>query len=285
MIKRTAATLLALASPVAAAAQDVVADEAAKMAALAAATPAQPWYPDGYYDIRVAAEAQVAEFPRPATALPETSERSYNLVACDAERTGFDMPDPLLLRYGNVALETARLRAELGRLNYPPSITAAPLLAFERQRIDAADDKSTDGDPYDLLADTLEAARIKLQPGLSPVFAFHECTPPPTAGPSRPRPAAARPRAAPSVVFGTQPATGTVLMISAFAFKLCVRKQPDPWDQLACRWNEIETGVAKSMSGRFVYQVRWPDGVERKGTREIMPTSSRTPVTFKKVGS
>ena len=90
-----------------------------------------------------------------------------------------------------------------------------------------------------------------------------------------------RPR---GVVLKTEPAGGELLLINAFAFKVCMRKQQDPWDRMACRWNETETGVARPMSGRFVYQVQWPDGAVRKGTREIAPEQSGA-VTFKKVGS
>lgn len=297
MSGRTMAALLALASPAIAAAQDVATgngaaaqdaapDDGAAMKALEAAVPKQAWYPDGYYDIRIAAEAQVAEFPRPADELPATAEQSYNLVACDTERPGGEAADPLLERYGYVALETARLRAELRRIHYPADIYAEPLLVFERESIARAEDRETGGDPYSALADALEAARTSAQAPLSPVFEYRECTPPAMAAPNSPgRPSAVRPSRAPGVKFRTEPSAGELWMISAFAFKVCVRKQPDPWDRLACKWNEIETGVTKSMSGRFVYQVRWPDGTVRKGTREIAPASGTTPVTFKKVGS
>lgn len=291
MIGRAILALLALAGPVAAAAQDGAPDDMAAMKALETAIPRQSWYPDGYYDVRIAAEAQVAEFPRPATDLPATPDRGYNLVACNAEKIGFDASDPLMARYGNTALEVARLGAELRRMNYPASLYAEPLLAFERDRLAAADGQSVD-DPYSTLADALEAARARLEPGLSSVFAFDECTPPPGAAPpprptTSPKPTAAiTPRAAPGVTFATQPPAGEVLMINAFAFKVCVRKQPNPWDRFACRWNEIETGIARPMSGRFVYQVTWPDGTVRKGTREIVaPPGTATSVTFRKTGS
>ena len=77
-------------------------------------------------------------------------------------------------------------------------------------------------------------------------------------------------------------------MINAFAFKVCTRKKPDPWDRFACKWNEIETGVDQTLSGRYVYQVKWPDGTVHKGTREIVPSYDDEPkvtVTFKKTGS
>lgn len=283
---RTIAALLALASPAVAAAQDAAPDDGAAMKALEAAVPKQGWYPEGYYDVRIAAEAQVAEFPRPASELPATPEQSYNLVACDTERPGDEAADPLLERYGYVALETARLRAELQRIHYPASIYAEPLLAFERESIARAEDGETDGDPYTALAEALEAARAGTKTPLPPVFEFRECSPSAMAAPnSPPRLGAVRPSRAPGIKFRTDPPAGELWMISAFAFKVCVRKQPDPWDRFACKWNEVETGVARSIAGRFVYQVRWPDGTVRKGTREIAPASRSTPVTFKKVGS
>ncbi|ALJ14556.1 hypothetical protein [Sphingopyxis macrogoltabida] len=282
---RTIAALLMLASPSVAMAQDAAADDGAAMKALEADVPQQPWYPGGYYDIRIAAEAQVVEFPRPASDLPATPEQSYNLVACDVERPGNDASDPMLERYGYVALETARLRAELRRMHYPASIYAEPLLAFERESIARAEERATNGDPYTSLAEALEAARAGAKAPLSPVFEYRDCTPPPMAAPSRPRLGAVRSPPAPGVKFRTEPPAGELWMISAFAFKVCVRKQPDPWDRFACKWNEVETGVTRNISGRFVYQVRWPDGTVRKGTREVAPASGSTPVTFKKVGS
>ena len=52
--------------------------------------------------------------------------------------------------------------------------------------------------------------------------------------------------------------------------------------------DEWETGVARTKPyGRFVYQVKWPDGVVRKGTREIVPDieEQAVTVTFRKTGS
>ena len=90
------------------------------------------------------------------------------------------------------------------------------------------------------------------------------------------------------MIVRTSPPLGEVLMINAFAFKVCTRKKPDPWDRFACKWNEIETGVDQTLSGRYVYQVKWPDGTVRRGTREIVPSYDDEPkvtVTFKKTGS
>jgi hypothetical protein len=284
---RAIAALLLLAGPAAAAAQET--DEGAAMRGFEAAVPQQDWYPEGYYDIRIAAEAEMAEvIAHPPANRPETPGGDHNLIACDARRVGSGAADPLLERYGYTALETARLRAQLGRLGYPAGVAAGPLLAFERERVTLDDGGEGSDDPYEALADALNAARADA-PDLPEVFALAECSPPPMAAAS-PSPVprrgvtAAPPPRKPGVTFVTQPSGGELLMIDAFAFKVCTRKQPDPWDRFRCRWNEIETGVVKPMSGRFVYQVKWPDGTVRKGTREFAPTDAGA-VTFKKVGS
>ncbi|KTE40049.1 MULTISPECIES: hypothetical protein [unclassified Sphingopyxis] len=285
---RTLAALLLLAGPATAAAQET--DEAAAMRGFEAAVPRQDWYPEGYYDIRIAAEAEMAEvIASPAADRPETPGGDHNLIACDARKLSSSAADPLLERYGDTALETARLRAQLGRLGYPAGVAASPLLAFERARIAVDGGGKGSGDPYEVLAEALNAARAST-PALPEVFAFDECRPPPAAAPSpapgRPAVAAVRPRRTAGVTFVTQPSAGELLMIDAFAFKVCTRKQSDPWDRFQCRWNEIETGVAKPMSGRFVYQVKWPDGTIRKGTREVAPgPGGAATVTFRKTGS
>jgi hypothetical protein len=292
MIGRVSLALLALAGPAAAAAQDPAAADAADMKAIEAKLPKRSWYPDGYYEVRIAAEAEVAEDPDGTE--PEPGE-PYNLLICDPGEPGFDLADPALRDYGAVALDTARLRAALVARHYPEQLFAAPLAAFERERL--ADARPRDALYADLAA-ALDTARAASAPDLPPVVAVETCapppppppppppaaTPPPPSAAPPPRPATAVPRRAPGVTFVTQPPAGEVLMISAFAFKVCVLRKPDPWDRFACRWNEIETGAAKPMSGRFVYQVKWPDGTVRKGTREIAPGGSST-VTFRKVGS
>ena len=90
------------------------------------------------------------------------------------------------------------------------------------------------------------------------------------------------------VVVRTSPPGAEVLLISGFSFKVCTRRQPDPWDRFACKWNEVETGIGRPLSGRYVYQVRWPDGTLRKGSREIIPdyeAGAAVTVTFRKTGS
>lgn len=312
----------ALASPVAAGAKEPIG--AAGLKAIEAKVPPQGWYPDGYYDIRIAAEGQIADFPRDTLTMDwgDGQPPYYDVIDCNAEYVSLDETDPLTARYGGVALEVARLRAEFERMKYPVAVYAEPLLAFEKAMIEdakaapepmseadiaaadaaalAADDAASaaadaaadaameadasdaaadpadgggfENDPYYRLAQAVEANRARLAPKLPKVVADGGCG----AGEGNP------------VIVRTSPPQGEVLMINAFAFKVCTRKKPDPWDRFACKWNEIETGVDQTLSGRYVYQVKWPDGTVRKGTREIVPSYDDEPkvtVTFKKTGS
>lgn len=293
----------ALASPVAAGAKEPIG--AAGLKAIEAKVPPQGWYPDGYYDIRIAAEGQIADFPRDTLAMDwgDGQPPYYDVIDCNAEYVSLDETDPLTARYGGVALEVARLRAEFERMKYPVAVYAEPLLAFEKAMIEdakaapepmseadiaaadaameadvsdaaaePADGGGFENDPYYRLAQAVEANRARLAPKLPKVVADGGCG----AGEGNP------------VVVRTSPPQGEVLMINAFAFKVCTRKKPDPWDRFACKWNEIETGVDQTLSGRYVYQVKWPDGTVRKGTREIAPSYDDEPkvtVTFKKTGS
>ncbi|KTE25718.1 MULTISPECIES: hypothetical protein [unclassified Sphingopyxis] len=293
----------ALASPVAAGAKEPIG--AAGLKAIEAKVPPQGWYPDGYYDIRIAAEGQIADFPRDTLTMDwgDGQPPYYDVIDCNAEYVSLDETDPLTARYGGVALEVARLRAEFERMKYPVAVYAEPLLAFEKAMIEdakaapepmseadiaaadaameadvsdaaaePADGGGFENDPYYRLAQAVEANRARLAPKLPKVVADGGCG----AGEGNP------------VVVRTSPPQGEVLMINAFAFKVCTRKKPDPWDRFACKWNEIETGVDQTLSGRYVYQVKWPDGTVRKGTREIAPSYDDEPkvtVTFKKTGS
>ena len=364
--------LLALAPAVPAIAQ---ADEAALPTAtdldrIAATVPDQSWYPEGYYDIRIAAEAEAAESPRPLKvvvgACPDGDGQCTDLSNPIADRIVGDEGDRTLARYGNIALEVSRFRQDLMLAGYPATVYASPLAAYECRLVAAAanDDKPPSGfeeAAAKQLAAAIETERQRLAPALPRVIAGDATLteqsvvirssgasankyPPgakirhgdtlvlragdrvmllggggtrtlvgpgtftvPDAGTARvsgamigglltsrairhTRIGAVRSNgvAGNGVVVVTLPPGGEVLLVNAFAFKVCTRKTQDPWDRFACKWNEIETGVEKPLSGRYVYQVRWPDGAVRKGTREIMASpegASGGTVTLKKTGS
>lgn len=324
--------------------------------------PNEPWYPDGYFDVRMAAEAQIADTPRSKAAIlapcASGGGTCYALIDPAPQQITADETDPSLVAYGNIALDVSRLRQELARVGYPDRVYAEPLAAYEREFVDPA--ARGKGPAIDRLAAALETNRETLAPRLPHIVARNLAPPDPAgatgggsvlvvrsggpsaaqypagrslktgepirlkagdtlvlldsrgtrtlrgpgtfdasppsspqtaaATPARPRLGAVRGIAAPRgrTIVSTTPPGGEVLLVSAFAFKLCARKQRDSWDRFACSWNEIETGVGQNLAGRYVYQVRWPDGTVRKGTREIAPDyQSGTPVavTFKKVGS
>lgn len=264
--------------------------------------PARDWYPAGYYDVRIAAEAEIGEAPRPRSTIVfdcyDGPGQCYDVIDCSAEGVVFNPEEPAMSRYGRTALEISRLRSELARLGYPEAVYAAPLADYEKALI-AIDAGRSEGElivddggdwpegeemPFDdgaaeaeaaaqaALAAAIDANRLRLSPKLPRVMVEGGCG----AGEGGP------------IIVRTVPDGGEVLLINAFAFKVCTRKKADPWDRFACKWNEWETGVAQTKPyGRFVYQVKWPDGVVRKGTREIVPgpEDESVTVTFRKTGS
>ncbi|MDO9368178.1 MAG: hypothetical protein Q7T68_06380 [Sphingopyxis sp.] len=302
-MRKTGVAILMAGSALPMAATGQAPADAAAMKRLEAKVAPQSWYPEGYYDVRIAAEGQIAEAPRPISQIvfdwdldPADKYKAYDVIDCGAEWVVPDDVDPVTARYGDAALEISRLRSELERIKFPLAAYAAPLLAYERIRVDEAtkapdtmmpelaaedvpeaaadetDSTDTSNDPLWKLAAEIEANRKRLAPKLPHVLVDGGCG----AGEGN------------AVIVKTTPPAGEVLLINAFAFKVCTRKQPNPWDRFACKWNEIETGVEKQLSGRYVYQVRWPDGTVRKGTREIIPNfdgDALTTETFKKTGS
>lgn len=280
--------------------------DAAGLKKIEAKVPPQSWYPAGYYDIRIAAEGQFAENPR---ALKEVvfdwdgTGKRYDVIDCNAEYfTEYGEYDPAMLRYSRIAVDVSRIRSELERLGFPAAAYADPLAKYEKGLVEEAarrsdsevlidagmappdDEQVTDETPVEevetsweesaeyILAAEIEANRSRLAPRLPKVVIEGGCG----AGDGS------------QVIVKTTPPGGEVLLVNAFAFKVCTRKLPDPWDRFKCKWNEIETGVERSLSGRYVYQVKWPDGTVRKGTREIIPGEDGDPavaVTFKKTGS
>ena len=376
-------TLLAFAAP--ALAQEEEAEpviDTGQMDRLAATVTPQPWYPEGYFDIRVVAEMQVAEIPRDRRATvgpcPDGKGTCYDLLDPLGPRVARGESDKVILRYGDVALDTSRIRQEMERIGYSAAIYAQPLAAYEKRLIEAATNPASapaniDYLAADELAQALEAKRRQLAPAMPAIVAdtlylkslienraTDRALVVRSAGPSAKaypagmkiaatgrltlragdsltligageprtiqgpgtfsassgaieyvdgagavaripttflsgrllagnrvtRGGATRGTLPEGVTVTTSPPNGEVLLASVFAFKLCARKKIDMWNRFACKWTEIETGVATRLSGRYVYQVKWPDGTVRKGTRDVSPgpTGSST-VILRKVGS
>jgi hypothetical protein len=270
---------------------------------VAAQIPEQAWYPPGYHDIRVAAadDYAAAEAARIANFIATTGEPesayfgSYaqvNLGDCGGEDYGLSGEDnPAFESYVFLANDMAQFRDRLERAGYPASILDPALLAYERWRIAEilVDESGRDASEVDfaeeygvanhnsdtyalkVLMTELNAARTGANAALPEVIMADGCG-----------------GEGPPVIVRTAPGNAQVWMISAFAFRVCTRRQSDPWDKFACRWNEVETGAESSLNGRYVYEVSWPDGTSRRGTREIRgdyATFEPTTVTFRKSGS
>lgn len=297
--------VLALVQPV----QAAEPANAATLKRLEAKAPPQDWYPEGYYDARIAAEAELAETPAPVKELVQDWNdglgRRYDILGCGGYAIVPSDVDKATMRYGDIALEISRMRSELERLGYPAAVYAGPLATYERHLVERATAR-TDAEvllsvgleadenldiPFDEsappmpdeppeadyppefeLGAAIEANRKRMAPALPMVVADGGC------GDAPPAP----------VIVHTEPPGGTVMLISAFAFKVCTRKLPDPWDRFACRWNEVETGKPTEIRGRNVFQIRWPDGTERRGIREFQlnyNSDEPTTATFRKTGS
>lgn len=281
---------------------------AAELKRLEAAVPGQSWYPPGYYDARIAAEAELAESPASKGDLTndwnDGRGRIYDVRGCGGYAIVPADADKATLRYGDTALEIARIRRDLMTVGYPAAVFAEPLAVYERRLVEQAtarsekevlmrlgigpeeiydplanpdppplaDEAEPGAEPDEALAAAIEANRRRLAPKLPAVVAEGGC------GDAPPAP----------VIVRTEPPGANVMLISAFAFKVCTRKLANPWDRFACRWTEVETGKPTEIRGRSVYQIRWPDGTERRGTREFdlnYNSGDPTTETFRKTGS
>lgn len=175
------AAAAALFLPVAAYAQDDALPDPGVMRAIEAAIPPQSWYPDGYRDIRIAAEATLADRPhggQPDTTTGFASFGSADLIVCDHDYSAADWGDPATTSLGRIAMDSARFRAKLRQLGYPENLYDAPLLDFEKARLEQEASPETPApasDPRFALAAAINDNRLKLAPDLPPVSASRFC--------------------------------------------------------------------------------------------------------------
>ena len=271
---------------------------------VAARIPEQDWYPEGYYDIRIAFAADYPEAERariaayvtnfgltPESYYGEGPIDSVNLGDCDVEDFGDAPYDSIESDFLFIAKDMTYFSAALDRVGWPAEIYGPILLDYERNRLAEAVARASGRDMAEIdfeaefgiagfdpdtntlseMMDRLNAARVGEHSDLPEVVLADGC-----GGES------------PPVILRTAPGNGQVWIISAFAFRVCTRKLENPWDKFECRWNEVETGAESGLGGRYVYEVIWPDGTSRRGTREIrgdvMTWEPRT-ITFRKTGS
>lgn len=248
--------------------------------------PMRDYYPEGYHDVRIAAEVTIAKWPRERDEMLDycvsgsdygrasnygpgpgrDGGRCYEVMDCAWQPVPANEDDPAYTRFGAVALEIACLRSELDRLGFPTSVYSRPIDDFERRMVESGsplEDEAAEDARKDLV-DTLEKRRARLAAQMLPIANEVPCDPLPD-GP---------------IIVRTVPGDGEVLLINAFAFNVCTRRQPDPWDRFACRWTEWVPGEMRTRPyGRFMYQVTWPDGANRRGSREIVRDQGEESVT------
>ena len=238
------------------------------------------------------------------------SYKTYDVIDCmlgyDLPKT----PDWQLYQREMLALDVARMRSEFAKLGYSPKVYDGALLEYERDALahfpsvaapwwfvhdaqalpepmndgvtDAApiehDNNSVDepqteaaaaGDTEagvfeddtsgfwrkDELAAKMEAIRARLQPNKPRIMSEGGCG----GGESE-------------FTVELSPPDGRLWLINAFAFKVCERRLPDPWNHIACSWNEYTTGEKTAASGRYIYEARWPDGTVRRGAKLLEET-------------
>lgn len=281
--------------------------------AAAAAIPDQPWYPPGYRDLKIAAGETMRLFPRFSGAVlePYNDTKTYGVVDC---RLADDLPkaveNPEGWR-GLLALDVARMRSEFRKLGYRPEIYDRALLDHERaslayfarvkpEPVWIESDTAADGaeppaevveppaedvlppeedveppeSPYydwswghQALAAEMEAKRQRLQPG-KPRIVYED------------RNSCGGGQEEFTVVLS--PANGRLWLINAFAFKVCERKVPNPWDHRACGWNEFATGEKSAFTGRYMYEARWPGGAVRRGAKLLEETYRNAAIVIRR---
>ena len=248
--------------------------------------PEQPWYPKGYRDLRIAAAGEIATFPRDPQDLMRSGE--YNLLPCNDKfpDNALHLALELAVReeYAAVALDVSRIRAEMRSLGYPADVFEQPLLDFERSRLGEALVNPMEPpsgivriDPLVEqrrtaalieLAEVLEARRQAQQSG-RPII-YHSCPYPVTSYSFLERvPEPVSERGPDDVAVVISPPNGRLWLINGFKFRVCERKGSDPWNHIACGWEEYWAGDGSHSSGRYIYEVRWPDGTVRRGARII----------------
>ena len=246
------------------------------------------WYPDGYRDLRIAADLMVADFPRRRSDMvmeyfedPDTEV--YELYDCDTLLDIKDNNDEEEWARWRLALRVSKFRRELERLGYPPEIYDRPLLEYERYELTGLEprwgkpvrelfERFPDGLPAEYFApevsdevihdmqlyahgmlaalkDEMEVRRSRLSPQ-SPRFDLRGDCP----NPSR-------------FEIRLDPEDGELWLIKAFDFRLCERRVADPWAHGACSWRRYVEGGDVYLNGHYMFEARWADGTVRRGPR------------------
>ncbi len=196
----------------------------------------------------------------PSRVPPQQLERSttYDIANCfrGSEYTGGDAKHDANSAFADVALDVITWRTAFRRLGFPASTWQQPLTDYERKEVDRtiAAAAPSDEDPIAaafgrMIVRRLNAYRAS-HPGLPRIIDVGGCG----AGEG-------------TVIIATVPIGGQVLFIPTFFYQLCKVEKQNADDPSSCpRWREAIEGKLQSVAGDYLYRVRWPDGVIRRGT-------------------
>lgn len=85
------------------------------------------------------------------------------------------------------------------------------------------------------------------------------------------------------ILVKTEPAGGTVQIISVFQRMLCSAKGQNPDDTRECaEWHEAGNGFVPSVVGDYRYQATWPDGGKRDGFLRFESLTDGDTVTLRR---
>jgi hypothetical protein len=233
---------------------------------------AQPSYPEGYDDLRAAAliDARQQAAPAPANSLTaQPPDEFVALYPCDWQ-LDIGATDAREAVLEETARRAAFLVYRLHGSGYPPAMFEGLLRDHENQMLALAA-RVRPGPRGDALAQfrmqvrgadevlvtNFEARRRRGHPEMRPLFLADPCIA--SGRPSRYR-------------LVTRPANGRAWVVSNFAYYVCQRRAPDPWDVAACPgWREVHGDEVGAFSGRHKVQARWPDGRVNRSERTFEP--------------
>jgi hypothetical protein len=198
---------------------------------------------------------------------------TYDIVNCvrGSEYTGGPKHD-LSPAFADVAFDVITWRNAFRRLGFPASTWQQPLTGYEQEEVDRtiAGQAPAEDDP---VPDAFERTMVQR---LNAYRAAHPALPEITR-------AGGCGAGEGTVAIATVPIGGQVLFIPTFFYQLCKVEKQNADDPNSCpRWREAIEGKLQSVAGDYLYRVRWPDGVTRRGTLRFDMGDDGTTITLRK---
>lgn len=238
---------------------------AAAFAELERQYPRHDFYPNAYYDAKLAAGLDA----RGEAPLDLSGETIFDIVQCSEPVTDAESGHTIDGRFDAMAIDMVALERSFAASGYTEDVYRQALLDYERRALQLAGEMSfgpsdegptyeaspeimrleaAEREAFQALARDAEARRAQLQPDQPRIEAQGGCG----EGES-------------PVYVRTSPPNGRVWMIVPHAFYKCALRTRTPWDRNSCRWPEVSPQVPVEISGRRLYQAEWPDGRSKRG--------------------